>query len=104
LTTRAPLTFWNSGDPAAATCGWPTSRGPCYLGPNHNGDHDGAYVGEAPATSRLPIDPALASLIAEQAIDLFLENRDVHGHDEARAKREAVTGVSEGASTAAEEG
>ena len=33
--------------------------------------------------------------IATDAIDLFLENRDVHGHDEERARAEALDTIAE---------
>jgi hypothetical protein len=36
--------------------------------------------------------------IADQAIGLFLEYRDVHGHDEESARRAAALEVAEGAS------
>jgi len=36
--------------------------------------------------------------IADQAIGLFLEYRDVHGHDEESARSHATTEVAEGAS------
>jgi hypothetical protein len=48
---------------------------------------------------RLPVDYDLARKIADSAIELFLECRDVHGMDEDRARLDAVTTVAEGAST-----
>jgi hypothetical protein len=48
---------------------------------------------------KLPVDYGLARKIADSAIELFIECRDVHGMDEARARLDAVTTVAEGAST-----
>lgn len=47
----------------------------------------------------LPVDYDLARRIADAAIELFLECRDVHGMDEEQARTDAVTTVAEGAST-----
>lgn len=48
---------------------------------------------------KLPVDYDLARKIADSAIELFIECRDVHGMDETRARTDAVTTVAEGAST-----
>lgn len=41
-------------------------------------------------------DPLTPRQIAEDAIDLFLEYRDIHGYDEERAKAQAILDVIEG--------
>ena len=47
-----------------------------------------------------PIDPFT---IADQAIGLFLEYRDMHGHDEESARLEAVHEVNDGLAADLEE-
>jgi hypothetical protein len=55
-----------------------------------------------PATSiddLLPVEDRLARTLADNAIGLFLEYRDVHGYEEAAAAMAAVRDVVEGATT-----
>jgi hypothetical protein len=46
----------------------------------------------------LPVSHSLAYRIAEDAVGLFLEYRDKHGHSEASARASAVLEVADGAS------
>jgi hypothetical protein len=48
---------------------------------------------------KLPIDGELARLLADNAIGLFLECRDDHGHSEREARALAISEVVEGATT-----
>jgi hypothetical protein len=51
----------------------------------------------------LPIEDRLARTLADNAIGLFLEYRDVHGYEEEAARRAAILDVVDGATMALED-